>query len=978
MDLSNPDTGDSGSLSGYIVDPDNSDKSDPVESISQALGLKRIELAKISLNNDGKGYNSVVSSQSSPGVALWKSGKTATDHNGFFFFATEDDSGSVGVQLGGIKSGLYSAPNWNSYNYLDSSSFPPIVSVGALNGAAIGVYVNLDNNITDYSRTRISFGIKATDGLGVDNVYGVLTGGETKQSDALGSIEFIAYADTLSGGRQRSGDILNYPESSACSVSFNPTLLSFGEVIGNGFKTNSDTLILPDVTAVFSLQSNKSFLKRGGAYEYGLVYFDRANRSGSTNVKSTEVLIPFYTEEYNGVIPSETQPILGWQIKHLPPEWATHYQWVRTKNTATNRYIQWCPDTVSYLDESGTASDFTSGSQVALDVTNITGSYLTAHPDSLLSYDYTPGDRVRFIKDENGAFYDEYLDVKITGFLAGIITFEKLNSFPEFKEGVLVEIYTPKLDAETDIFYEIGECFEVKTVVSAGVTPLKYHAGLLTDQNPFFPDIQPATGIFQTGDTYYRARDIQIDSGSRSNVIDSQNFSDFWDSRVSDIGRPNRVDLDAERVNRPTTVYYSEKFAPETNINGLNSFYDDSFESYDRSYGSIKKLYSHDKRLDCFQETKTSKILVEENVTYDQFDQGNVATSDKVLSNAIYYTLDYGTLNPESFTEHAGRRYFVDIRRGAVLRLGNDGLTAISENLMSSYFEDKSNFYSSFDLIPEIWGVYDVDHDEYIVSFGSVSRPEGFTPDELDLVSSQAEVVTEVRNGLEYTFILGYSENEDGIPTEFEIVRDVANGVYIINSSAGSIDMDRQKILTIPGETLGFSETTKYWTSFYSYIPECFCKVGIDFLSFKNGRAYLHNSNNLRNNFYGVGYPSEVWSVFNQSPSEIKVFNSIGVESDTIWYAREILTQNGQASKLDVEDFQDDQGQGLVFDSKETIHFSDFWQDINTENVDFPLFEGDDLRDKSLLVKLTNDSSNRERLFAANVNVSLSRRGANK
>ena len=82
-----------------------------------------------------------------------------------------------------------------------------------------------------------------------------------------------------------------------------------------------------------------------------------------------------------------------------------------------------------------------------------------------------------------------------------------------------------------------------------------------------------------------------------------------------------------------------------------------------------------------------------------------------------------------------------------------------------------------------------------------------------------------------------------GVPTEFEVVRDLSNGTFIVNSVAGDITLDRQKLLAIPAETLGFSEKTGS-LDIVSILttPECMIRAGIDFLSFRNGQAYLHNT----------------------------------------------------------------------------------------------------------------------------------------
>jgi len=963
-DLTDPGAAnDSTALSGYLVDP--SDKNSPPTSISQLLAETRIDQAFVQVRYKD---SSKVSYE-------------YTDHNGFFYSSNSKFNANTNIgELIDIQSGIYSDNSFKTYNIF-STGTPTNTPLTPDNSASIGVYANTSNDITNFSRTNISYNILDTNNKGVDDVYCVLTGGDVQQTDSLGNVNFISYARTRSGlaNNSRSGDFYFYPKSSSCLIDFVPKSLSFNIFIGQLSENNSTTVLLADVLATLLNNTSASYLKRGASYDYGLLYYDRANRSGQVNISSSSnLLIPFYTEQTGSpaVALPDSAPLVEWEIKHAPPSWATHYQWVRTKNTFSNRYIQWAAKDVSYLDDAGVSSNFNDGTQIAIDITNLSSDYISAHPDSVLSYDYSPGDRIRFIKDSNGNLFTDYFDIKITSFAAGILTMEKLNALPLLSEGCLFEIYSPKLELDEDIYYEIGECFEVQETILNGK---KYysHKGLVNadDQSPFALSTKPATGTFRSGDTFYRGRTIPVTSGRKNYTIDSSRFSDFFESSVSDIGRPALEDQDASSAHRPTTIYYTQRFIPETNINGLNTVYSSSFETYDRNNGAIRKLFSINNRLDCYQELKVSKILVQENVVYDQFDKGTVGVSESVLSNpSVPYQGEYGTMNPESFAEEGGRRYFFDVRNGAVLRLSNDGLTTISDKQMHSYFESKSNFYSSFDQIPEIWGVFDENHDEYVLNFGSISRDKGFSPQDLALVSSQAEVVTETRNGLQYSFVIGYSENDDGVPTQFEIIRDVSNGTYVINSSAGSIDMDRQKILTIPSETVAFSERTGYWDSFYSYLPECMCRVGIDFLSFKKGKAFLHNSNNLRNNFYGVRFPSELWVVFNQAPSNNKVFNSLGVESTTIWEAREILTDSGQKSQLIESDFQDDQGQGLIFDAKENIHYAALMQDENTPNVQFPLINGDDMRDVSILFKLTKDTDDLERIFSANINFALSQR----
>jgi hypothetical protein len=53
--------------------------------------------------------------------------------------------------------------------------------------------------------------------------------------------------------------------------------------------------------------------------------------------------------------------------------------------------------------------------------------------------------------------------------------------------------------------------------------------------------------------------------------------------------------------------------------------------------------------------------------------------------------------------------------------------------------------------------------------------------------------------------------------------------------------------------------------------------------TFKGGNLYRHNSNEIRNNFYGVQYTSKITSVFNPDVSAVKNFKTISIDGDDSW-----------------------------------------------------------------------------------------------
>jgi hypothetical protein len=86
--------------------------------------------------------------------------------------------------------------------------------------------------------------------------------------------------------------------------------------------------------------------------------------------------------------------------------------------------------------------------------------------------------------------------------------------------------------------------------------------------------------------------------------------------------------------------------------------------------------------------------------------------------------------------------------------------------------------------------------------------------------------------------------------------------------------------------TLSYNETTKGWVSFHSYEPEWMERLGADFYSFKDGNIYKHDTNTIRNEFYGVTYSTSVTFSANKAPSDIKLFKTLKLETNSgNWYA---------------------------------------------------------------------------------------------
>jgi hypothetical protein len=80
--------------------------------------------------------------------------------------------------------------------------------------------------------------------------------------------------------------------------------------------------------------------------------------------------------------------------------------------------------------------------------------------------------------------------------------------------------------------------------------------------------------------------------------------------------------------------------------------------------------------------------------------------------------------------------------------------------------------------------------------------------------------------------------------------------------------------------TVSFNESSKGWVSFKSFTPPSGLSVAGKYFTTDLNGIYLHNSGNFENSFYGVKKDSSITVLFNDSPSEIKNFETIVMEAE--------------------------------------------------------------------------------------------------
>jgi hypothetical protein len=262
-----------------------------------------------------------------------------------------------------------------------------------------------------------------------------------------------------------------------------------------------------------------------------------------------------------------------------------------------------------------------------------------------------------------------------------------------FSEGDIIFETDPQ-EIDTEIFYETGQVFNINNGV---------HEGNIQDQ---VIDGQPAICELEAFNCYIMG-----------NGAESYSYKDLFNSKKLNIDlRPASTSIEPFKANRRfADITYSEVYNENNNLNGINEFNlakANYKEDIEKKYGYIEKLHSRDTDMVVFQEDKVSKVLYGKDLLMNADGTSNVSSVEYVLGQQIPFKGEYGiSRNPESFAFNGYHIYFTDAKRGAVMRLGNDGLTEISNYGLRQFFRD--GFKNSIDA--KKIGAFDPYQDQYVL-----------------------------------------------------------------------------------------------------------------------------------------------------------------------------------------------------------------------------------------------------------------------
>lgn len=425
--------------------------------------------------------------------------------------------------------------------------------------------------------------------------------------------------------------------------------------------------------------------KKGAFHKPAIVYYDGANRDGGVLTNpSMAVYVPYLPEiaappaEYSKFIGDKA--IIQLTIRHRPPIWASHYQIVYAGSNLS-KYTQ-------FIIKGNPTTN--SAGNIDIDTTYIVDYITTGVPNTSLDFQFEVGDRLRFIANSQDVAY-EYVETKVLAYDAGTkkltvtpfdqsLIISQMSGTPTFEQ-TLCELFRIDAQTENEIYYEIGE---QRAILEAGTNDRR-HAGDLSNQSP---DLTiPAVVELRRGDSYLLKR--YFSNNTIGFIVESEDFSDFYDSANIDISRIQAVTNSVRRRYEQNRRYGGRYFSG-TNTNDMLFFEGDKYDSLLAAYGPINRVITVGFVLKCIQSKKLTSTYINRNMIFSANGEQQITLTDTVLSTNDPSETGYGTEHPESVVRDDRIIFFYDVNNSCMVQDDANGPASISQYMANTFFYNKT------------------------------------------------------------------------------------------------------------------------------------------------------------------------------------------------------------------------------------------------------------------------------------------------
>lgn len=756
------------------------------------------------------------------------------------------------------------------------------------------------------------------------------------------------------------------------SVSYIHEKLS--NINANGYGTTWNAYkVVKYVSGTHFYSPSVTSFKAGTNHKFGVVFYDDRNRSGAVT-EIGETFITSISDRESGKIGPVEMVI---RLSGSPPSWAKKWQLLYAPKSSYSFMYQYSVAEAFYSNAVETS---TSERKIYLSMRHLEGKESSYKQSKGAQFDYTfvEGDILSVIKYETGSLpngvaqYPKKLTFKILGYNyfstpdQPIVAnpsddFRETGWFLEIKDedisgwntasidantdlwhhDVVVEIYRPRKETETTIYYEMGNVHDVlydsnsstyryggdrdyTYTWASGYGNITVSNGIATSSlNLREGDLINISSLDNTYNSVRLVNVIQKAGGvefTMSDVVDGSYavayISNLTDGIVQTFNgdvyyRPRQIKMNpnGDKTNK-TGILYENFFVED---NSVSDFFSSSVTSAGRPNAPAATV---------------GQIYRASDITY----------SDP-------YALDSQVLSLSSFNLSGGNFASMQPSHGAIRYMVNndDSITVLQERKASLVPVNKNVIeYSNGSAGPTISTNFIGPQSFYAGDYGVNNNPESVVSHmgrTYFADARQGKILRLSNSGLEPI-------SEQGIDSL--ITNKSADAISIgegnFKLTAGYDPVHSEYLITFEkykgggsyaNDTIAFDTKTSVWNTRYSFIPEAYVHINGAMYTFKynseNERIlWEHSEDVARNTFYGVQAAEDysmIKVVSSANNSMVKSFEAISIEGNSPW-SFTAKTSDQTATTVSAS----------VMDKRERMYYSNIPKDtlISTGHV-YPL-----------------------------------------
>lgn len=472
-----------------------------------------------------------------------------------------------------------------------------------------------------------------------------------------------------------------------------------------GYTHNSTQQVTLTATPYAGTTLTKAFQARkaGGSYNVGLIFFDAYGRHSGVQMVKNITIQDSNTNRYN--ITVDTSGVTA-------PPFATHYSVAITKCINTSFFLKDTTVDIYFYNKDANGDYTYSKTSTGSEGTLIDISSLTKNNRG---YTFSAGDRIKIYNPVVSGYGETIIDVEIQGQVGNYVITRLLTELviASACTNLVFEIYTPKVKT-FEPFYAIGERYAIASL-AAGSHLLTGDVEVV--KRPVYSDSSAYSTSDPFGNSYVATSLTSLES---MNAWD-KNFTN-WVTQ----GGKSLVKTDSYELLKTGYIRFSNQYVQGANFLGINTF--DALDEYSLPIeNGPGVMLSAEDVLVASHEIETSSIYIGEGFVNTTNENNFLAKTESVVGDDRKLLGGFGTQTPASVVTMSGRTYFLDLRKGAVVRRSQDGLTVISDYGVRGEISTLCNTHIALGSDSRIIGGWDPQYECYVLSFIRISTGTGYT-----------------------------------------------------------------------------------------------------------------------------------------------------------------------------------------------------------------------------------------------------------